>query len=249
MIVNKRILTVLFALCLPCVAVGLRAQSDDFGIWTDIEVKKKLFPGFDASAEGEFRTRNGLKNVERWSAGFGMAYRPVSFLKADGGYTYIYSRQPVEETKKGNLISAYWSPRHRFYASLTGSYTWYRLELSLRERYQWTRRMALSVPKYDGDDGSRKADEEISAKTKNILRTRLQAVWNIRKSAFSPYASCELYHSITDGWGIDKTRWTLGTGYRINKCHSVDAFYRYQNHADDDEANGHVLGVGYKLKL
>ncbi|MFR5757191.1 MAG: hypothetical protein ACLUE2_00470 [Bacteroides cellulosilyticus] len=32
---------------------GVYAQSDDFGIWTSAEVKKKIFPGFDASVEGE----------------------------------------------------------------------------------------------------------------------------------------------------------------------------------------------------
>lgn len=230
-------------------SVGVWAQSDDLGIWTSAELKKKIFPGFDASVEGEFRTRDGLKNVERWTAGVKVAYRIAPFLKTDVGYTYIYRHQPGEETNKGNLIPAYWSSRHRLYASLTGSYTWQRVEFSLRERYQYTHRTALSVPKYDGDDGSQKADEEISAKTKNVLRSRLQAAWNIKKSAFTPYASCELYHSITDGWALDKTRWTLGTEYKINKRHSLDFFYLYQNHSDDDEVNGHVIGAGYKLKF
>lgn len=231
------------------VFTGVRAQSDDFGIWTSAEVKKKLFPGFDASIEGEFRTRDGLKKMERWAGTASVAYRFSPYVKADAGYTFIYSRQPGELTKKGNLIPAYWSPRHRLSLSLTGSYTWQRVEFSLRERYQFTRRTAQSVPKYDGEDGSRKADEEINAKSKNVLRSRLQAEWNIRKSPFKPYASCELYHSMTDDWALDKVRWTIGTGYKINKKHSVDIFYRYQDHSDDDEANGHILGVGYKLKL
>lgn len=244
---NKQTLIAAFFCLLPL--AGMYAQSDDFGIWTSAEVKKKIFPGFDASLEGEFRTRDGLKNVERWAATAGVAYRIFPFLKADAGYTFIYSHRLGEVTAKGNYVTDYWSPRHRLSVSLTGSYRWNRVEFSLRERYQFTRRTAQSVAKYDGDDGSRKNDEEISAKSKNVLRSRLQAEWNIKKSPFSPYASCELYHSMTDDWALDKTRWTVGTGYRINKKHSLDFFYRYQNHADEDETNGHIVGAGYKLKF
>lgn len=48
---------------------------------------------------------------------------------------------------------------------------------------------------------------------------------------------------------MKKTRWTVGTEYKINKKHSFDLYYRYQDHEDDDETNGHVLGVGYKFKF
>lgn len=244
---NRRI--TLLAVFLCTMVAGVYAQSDDFGIWTSAEVKKKIFPGFDASVEGEFRTRDGVDNVERWSAGAGVAYRITSFLKADGGYTFIYSHSPGEMTKKGNYVSDYWSPRHRMYLSLTGKLNWQRFEFSLRERYQYTYRTSQLVSKYDGDDGSQKADEEITGKGKNVLRSRLQAEWNIKKSRFAPYASCELYHSMSDSWALDKTRWTLGTGYKINKKNSLDFFYRYQNHADDDETNGHVVGAGYTFKF
>lgn len=226
-----------------------RAQNSDFGVWSSLEVQKKILPGFDASLEGELRTRDGLKNVERWVVSPSLSYRLWPFLKADVGYTYIYKRQPFEWTKKGNYIPAYWSPRHRFTVSLTGSYTWNRLEFSLRERYQFTHRKALSVPKYDGDTGKRKSDEEISAKNRSMWRSRLQVAWNIRRSPFTPYASCELYHDITNGWALDKTRWTVGTEYKLKKNHVFDLFYRYQDNADDDEAGGHALGVGYKFKF
>ncbi|MCI1683872.1 MAG: DUF2490 domain-containing protein [Bacteroides sp.] len=240
---------ILMLVSLLSLVTNIYAQDDDWGIWTSVEARKKIFPGFDASLEGEFRTRDGMKNVDRWSGGIEVAYRFFAGLKADAGYTYINSRQPGETTKKLNYIPAYWSPRHRLHLSLTGKMELRRFELSLREQYQYTYRTSLSVPKYDGDDGSRKEDEEISGKCKNVLRSRIQLDWNIRKSKFSPYASCEFYHSLTDDWVLDKTRWTAGTNYNINKQHSLDLFYRYQNHADDDEQNGHVFGIGYTYKF
>ena len=47
---NRRI--TLLAVFLCTMVAGVYAQSDDFGIWTSAEVKKKIFPGFDASVEG-----------------------------------------------------------------------------------------------------------------------------------------------------------------------------------------------------
>ncbi len=239
----------LLLVILLCVSGTISAQKDDLGIWTSVEARKKLFPGFDASVEGELRTRDGLKNLDRWSIGSGVAYRFSSYLKTDAGYTFIRSYQEEETTSKGNYIPAYWSPRHRMYLSLIGNIKWKHFEFSLRERYQYTYRSSLSVPKYDGDDGSRKDDELIGSKMTNILRSRLQVEWNLKKSRFSPYASLELYHSVSDEWGLDKTRWTLGTNYKISKKHILDLFYRYQDHADDDEQNGHVLGTGYTFKF
>lgn len=239
----------LFLSLLALLPAGLQAQSDDLGVWASAEVKKRITTGLDASVEGEFRTRDGLSQVERWAATAQLSYRIVSFLKADVGYTYIYAHPESTTTKKGNIVAAYWSPRHRLSVSLTGSYKYKRLEFSLRERYQLTHRVATSAAKYDGDDGSAKADEEIASKTKHVLRSRLQVEWDIKKSKFSPYVSCELFHAMSDDWSLDKTRWTVGTAYKINKKHSLDVCYRYQNKSDDDEANGHVIGVGYRYKF
>ena len=79
------------------------AQGDDFGVWTSAEVKKKIFSGFDASLEGEFRTRDGLQTVERWSGSAGVSYKMFRWLKASAGYTIIHYYHPMEVTKKRKL--------------------------------------------------------------------------------------------------------------------------------------------------
>ena len=85
---NRRI--TLLAVFLCTMVAGVYAQSDDFGIWTSAEVKKKIFPGFDASVEGEFRTRDGVDNVERWSAGAGVAYRITSFFESGWRIYFLF---------------------------------------------------------------------------------------------------------------------------------------------------------------
>ena len=212
-------------------------------------VKKKIFSGFDASLEGEFRTRDGLQTVERWSGSAGVSYKMFRWLKASAGYTFIHYYHPMEVTKKGNYIPEYWQPKHRVNLSLTGKVDWRRFTFSLRERWQYTYRPSQSVPKFDGDDGSVKNDEYISGKGKNVLRSRLQVEYNIRKCAFTPYTSCELSYSLNEIGAFEKLRWTLGTEWKLSKKHALDFYYLYQNKADDDEANGHVIGAGYSFKF
>ncbi len=235
---------------LLCTSFGLQAQSEGLGLWTSAEVKKKLFPGFDINAEGDFRLRDNLKTVNRWAVGGGASYRLFSFLKADAGYQYIQFQHPEETTKKGNYIPAYWSPRHRATFSLTGTHSFDRFKISLRERYQYTYRVGISVPKYSSEEMTKqKDDEEIDSKSISVLRSRLQLEYNIRKSGFTPYASGELYNSLDKGGTLKKIRWTLGTEYKLSKKSAFDVYYLYQDESDEDEANGHILGVGYKLKF
>ena len=240
-------LILIFSLCLACVSAF--AGDDDFCIWTSFDVRTKVVGKLDAVGELEFRTQDGFGDVERLAGTLGLSYKPFSYLKADLGYSYIHRHVLSETTQKGNIVDDYWSPRHRIFVSLTGSYKWNRLKFSLRERYQFTQRTATSAAKYDGDDGSRKDDEEILAKSKNVLRSRLQIEWDIRNCSFTPYVSCELFNSLDEDCKLEKTRISVGTEYKFNKKNALDVFYRYQNQSDDDEPNGHVVGVGYSFRF
>ena len=170
------------------------------------------------------------------------------FLKANAGYSYIHQQTEDEVTKKGNFIPAYWQPRHRGFFALTGSYKWKNFEFSLRERYQYTYRTEQSVDKFD-EDGDRKADELVEGKGKHILRSRLEVEYKIKKCDITPFLSYELYSGLQEAMATDKMRYTVGASYKINKKHSVNAYYRYIDHSDDDESAGHIIGIGYKIKL
>ena len=233
----------LAALCIVG-ASAPKAQS----LWTSAEMKFGLAKNLSGYVEGEFRTLNKLDGVERWAATTGADYKMCRWLKMSASYTYMYRYHESSTTKKGNIVSGYWQPRHRAAFSLTGSYSFDRFTFSLRERYQYTYCTEQSAEKWDGDDGSKKADEVIEASHKHVLRSRLKAEYNIRKSRFTPFATCELYNSFS-GFTLEKTRWTVGTEYKINKRHSVSAYYRYIDKSDDDDRDGHVIGIGYSFKL
>ena len=226
------------------VATATQAQS----LWTSAEMKFGITKGLNGYVEGEYRTTDGLDDTERWAASAGLSYKLCDWLKMSAEYSYIHRHVESRTTKKGNIVSDYWQPRHRASFALTGSYSWNRFTFSLRELYQYTYHTEQTASKWDGDDGSAKDDEVIESKSKNILRSRLKAEYDIRKSGFTPYVSCELYNDL-DGFTYDKTRLTVGTEYKFNKKHAIDVFYRYIDRSDDDDANGHVIGIGYSFKL
>ncbi len=224
---------------------ALHAQS----LWTSAEMKLKIISGLNGFIEGEYRSLDELSGTERWAGTIGLDYKPLSFLKLTAGYTYIHQYVEQEITKKGNIISSYWQPKHRTFIAVTGSYKWNRFTFSLRERYQHTYRTEEHVPKFDSDGVTRKKDEFVGARVKHILRSRFEVEYDIKKCKFKPYASYELYNSIEDGFAKDKSRYSIGTGYKFNKKHSVNIYYMYIDHSDEDEASGNVIGIGYKFNL
>jgi hypothetical protein len=234
---------ILLGMMLWAAASSVSAQS----LWTSAEAKARLARGLNVYAEGEYRTTDGMDATERWAGSLGLDYRLIKPLKIGAGYTYIHQRQAESDTRKGNVIPAYWQPKHRWHLDVTGSLCTGRLLWSLRERYQLTHRTAQSVAKYDSD-GSAKSDEQIEAQNKQVLRSRLQAEYLIGKSRFRPYASAEVYNALDEGFDYTKSRFTLGTEYKLNKQHELDVFYRYIHKDDSDEGAGHVIGVGYTFK-
>ncbi len=219
-------------------------------LWSSIELNAKLSTNLGIFAEGEYRTYDNLSGTDRWAGTVGIDYKPLSYIKLTAGYTGMHQRIKAEITRKGNIIPSYWQPKHRTFIAVTGGYKIGRIELSLRERYQYTYRPNQYVTKYDSDGITRKTDEIIKTKHQHVLRSRIQAEYNIKKCKFTPYVSCELYNSLTDGFSIEKSRWTIGTSYKLNKKNSLSIYYRYIDEADDDdEGNGHIIGIGYKHKF
>lgn len=170
--------------------------------------------------------------------------------------------------KHMNVDANYWGMKHRATASLIGSWKVGRVKLSLRERYQYTYRAAATCDRTrypygllneyeyvieDADpiygffpDGEQMVDTK-NPKSDHKLRSRLAASYDIRKCKFEPFAEIEFYHDIDAAMALDKTRYTVGTDYKLSKTQRFTAYYRYQDHSDDDEAGGHVIGLTYSF--
>ena len=250
------ILTVLAA----AATLQTRAQSDDFGIWTEANIEKKLSSRLTLEGGLELRTRDdGFGELDRWSVSAGLEYKLTDWLKAGVSYSLLDDHNH-KVNNSGKKYSDYWGLRHRLNVSLTASQQWGNLTASLRERWQYTYRPEKTVDRYwnyTDDDDDRYYGEPVvkggvtethtyRGKGSNKWRNRLQLKYKLTKQ-WRPYISAE---STVGGSGLDKMRYAAGTEIRLTKQHVFDLHYMYQHvYKDDDEANRHILGIGYTFKF
>lgn len=256
----------------PAFSASAQSEDDEFGVWATLEASKKINKKLKLDFEAELRTIEGVGDIERVSIGAGASYKPVKWLKASAGYIFMYNQnlesksiKDVIDEENGicnyNIDHAYWTERHRFHVSLSGDYKIGRVELSLRERVQYTRTNSATTDetKYRweytdpvqgiGQYTTETAPEFKETKENTTLRSRLSAKWDIPKCKVTPFASIELYTRLDEWKGCDKLRYRAGASYKINKDNEISLFYLYQDANDDDEPKGHAIGIGYSLDL
>ena len=227
------------------------SQADDGGLVASIEASHKFNKKLSADIETEFRSRNSFRTADRVSVGADVSYKLLSWLKVSGGYCLLIdnNREKLSFQDDGmtynNWRPSYWGLRHRFNVTFTGSYKIRRVELSLRERWQYTYRPSKVTDNFDFDNAEWE-DDEVKGKGKNVLRSRLQLEWDIPKCKFDPFASVE-FHTTRD---LEKTRFILGVEHSLKKKHNFKVYYRYQlTGSTSDEPNIHMLGLGYTYKF
>lgn len=234
--------------------IGVKAQSDEFGTWTNVSLDKKLSKQFSLGTELELRTDNNLKNIDRWSAGISVDYRLAKWLKTSAGYTYLYDYHPEVYTYQddGDLnkrTMTYFGSRHRLNASLTASKDFGKLNVSLRERWQYTYRPEQENKRMDYQHADLGYTYSVKGKATNIWRNKLQLKYKAT-SLLQPYLYGETY---VGGSGFDKLRLSLGTELKLSKQSSLNVGYVFQKVYDDTDddygANKHVLSIGYKYKF
>ena len=238
-----RFALVLSALLLT--SVGVKAEGDDFGIWTEANVEKKVTRNLSIDAGVEMRTRDHVKTVDRWSGSIGASYKLTDWLKASADYTFLYDNNEKWNDKQ-TKVASFWGVRHRFNVSLTGSVDFGNLSVSLRERWQYTYRPEKTVERTKVSNG-KVEDKTYNGKGKNVWRNRLQLKYKLT-SLWRPYVNGETYVA---GSGLEKYRLSAGTEIRLSKKHSFDVKYLFQKSCsdDDDEGNRHILGFGYTFKF
>ena len=276
----RGILTVLLAMFLLAPSCNANAQgnNDEFGIWATFEASKKINKEFKVVADAELRTYDFVKNIERATIGAKVEYKILKWLKANVGYSFMYTHNPEETSIKDpvydeegnfagndyNIDHDYWVIRNRVYVTISGEYKVGRFEFSLRERLQYTHTAKATTnetkyrydlgldPLLSTDDNSWIATTEPEfkkAKHNLTLRSRLNVKYDIPNCKINPFASVELYTRLDEWKGYDKLRYRIGGSYKINKKNSISLFYLYQSVNDDDEPGGHAIGLEYSIDL
>ncbi len=246
---RKQLIVCLLILCTALIPTS--SLADDAGLVLSAGASHKFTKRLSADFEVEFRSRNDFRTADRVSLGPSVSYKLFPWLKASADYNLLIDNNREEITYQDDEVSynnwrpSYWGVRHRFNVSLTGSYKINRVEVSLRERWQYTYRRSRVIDNFDFDNGEWE-DHEVRGKGKNVLRSRLQLEWDIPKCKFDPFASVE-FHTTRE---LEKTRFIVGVNHTIKKTHAFKAYYRYQvTGSGSDEPNIHLLGLGYTYKF
>ena len=256
-------------------------DNDEFGIWTTFEIAQKANKRTKLAFDAELRSIEGVSNVERVAIGAKVDYKLGEWkdekfgkfqLKTNAGYSFIVSQSLAETSIKDiidpdndmynyNIDAAYWATRNRVYATLSGEYKVGRLEISLRERLQYTHTSSATTDetkirweRQGGIKGDWVRVESIEREMKDAkhnlsLRSRLSVKYDIPNCKITPFASAELYTKLNEWKGYDKMRYRGGASYKINKKNSVSLYYLYQDIGDIDEPGGHAIGLEYSIDL
>jgi hypothetical protein len=249
---KKKLLTLVLAM-LPLASM---AQSDA-GLWTSIGLDKKINKKISVGIEGEFRSRNDFRTAERWSIGLDATYKINKKFKVAAGYVLLNDNRkekisynnddPTSANYYNNWRPSYWTIRHRVFAGLGWSFDAGRWAFSLRERWQYTYRPEKTTTRYDFDN-AKWEDTTVNGKAGSVLRSRVQAEYDIPACTWTPYASVELYNA----WSVEKVRYTIGADWKINKKNSFGVYYRFQDDrssSDDDDADMNIFGLSYNFKF
>ncbi|MBQ8737721.1 MAG: DUF2490 domain-containing protein [Bacteroidaceae bacterium] len=200
-------------------------------------------------------------------------------MKVSGGFEYMWQQKMAETKMKGavevidfddpnmgtyfvdeyNVNERFWRNRHRTSLGLSAEYSpSKRWSFQLKETVQYNhycREDSINQKeyRYDEDDDvpgdlimgvDRKG---VDPKDRFVLRSKFTVEYNIKGIPLNPFASVDY------GCGLNYTtnKWKLAVGadYNINKQNRISVFYRFQTEDDDDEPNGHIIGIGYKINL
>lgn len=248
----KKIVKLTMAVALLCLTTKAWCQNqDDFGLWFESTVEKNLPYNLSVGITGEVRTQNNTSNIDRLTAGFSLGYKVNKYFKVGVSYNLMgmynpNSRKEHFKTRddgsqkldsKGNPIwngykttPSYWTPRHRLNIEATAGVKvgkWVRL--SLRERYQFTRKASKTIDetkyRYDIDEsidpetgepifinyGLKDGYPIVEPDTKggtsdHLLRSRFKAELDKKKLKWSPFVSVEFHNNLTSDYNDGNRR-------------------------------------------
>ena len=263
--------TLLLALC--GIAVTLSAQ-DDFGLDLGLEGSTKLAKGLKLGIDLGMRTQDNTQRVDRYSIASTLSYKIFTTadkkvdLKISGGFSYMWVHKLQESTlskysdteysaeKLYDSIDRYWQGRHRTTLALTLGYTpSKRWSFTLKESVQYNHycsKDSVGRKKWrinDDDEPYIRPGEtkNIGAKDRFVLRNKAEATYDIPGCKIDPYISVD--YGVGLNYTANKWKFTLGGDYKITKGSKFGIFYRYNTESDDDEVNGHLLGLSYKIEF
>jgi len=192
----------------------------DAKFWAGITINKKI-DNFNFSFSEELRLDENISHIDKVFSELGVEYKIIKGLYA--GVNYRYCRDNEYETRNYNM-------KHRIDFGITYKHKINNFRLSFRTKVQ-----TKSALPYESNP--------TFSRNKFALKYKLE-------NNLTPFISYEFYYQFNNESVINRTRFSLGSSYKINKNNAIKVFYMFENRFNTTNLkHNHVYGVSYSINL
>ena len=254
---NKQIVILMLGLFFPMMSFSQTdvALDPEFGGRVSVSVDKKITKGLHASLEEEVRFDNNFGSLDRLQTTLGISYKVHPNIKLGLGYALINGYRANSESFK--------NPRHRFMADATGTLHLGNWNLSLKERFQMTRRTG-DFNLYQNPQNALTLKSRLKAQYKGFGKVQPYAYFEVRNYLNAPVIEAaydgSVYVTLDDyseegeaGWFltgfnggyVNRLRGSIGVDVKLDKKNTLN-FYFLGDYLMDKEVDANAEGT--KLK-
>lgn len=198
--------------------------------WIELGFSKKIIKNLKVEFNPELRLR-GDYQLDTYILEAGMSYKLHKYLTLGGYYRY----EDAYDYKKSTGAYKDHVALNRIALDAKSGFELMRFDFSFRLRYT------------NGADFDQTTDDKTS-----FFRYRAKVDYDINGCRLVPFASVEVFHDLIVNQ-LDKTRYTAGLAYPINKHHEVSLYYRLQdyyepsNYVGEKKPSLDIIGLCYNF--
>lgn len=226
-IANTVIILAVFLGVFTNYAQGEYIEVRDLETWSSIHLKYKVNKKWKMALQGQLRMDNNSSEVSQYFGQFRAIYSPFKHFDFAGAIRYI-----KKNDNTGN-IQGY---EDHFRYQLDGIVKHKVNSFSFKYRFRYQNKNEIGV-----DDDS-----------KQYIRLKIGADYNIRKWKLDPEFSGELFNSIgTDNDNkLEGFRLTLGTSFKLHTSGKVGVYYRFEEELNTEfPKSRNIIGLKYIYTL
>ena len=215
-------------------ATLLFAQGGEWFLWTGLDAEKGLSEKWKITLGAQYRRKDNMTETDQFRGSVDFSRTLGQYVQLGAGYELIAKHRTRQD------VYVY---RNRFRVQSRVQYKYDRFTADWRFRTQ------LTMMEKDDLSGGFTFDDEYH---RWVFRNRFRLRYNIRKSPFRPYVSFELFHQPFSDLenSYFRNRLTIGTVYRINRSHNIEADYKLEtNRNNSNSSKDHIIKIGYSYSF
>jgi len=210
------------------------AQTGDWGLWTSVDAEKELAENWELTVGAQYRMRDNMRATDQFRGSADISFALGQYVQLGTGYELIAKYRARQD------VYVY---RNRFRVQSRVQYRYARFTADWRFRTQ------LTMLEQDDLSGGITFDEDYH---RWVLRNRFRLRYNIRGNPLRPYISFETFHQPFSDlqYSYFRNRFTIGTVYRINRQHNINADYKHQSEVvGSNKIKDNIISIGYTFSF